>query len=113
MLQVGPKWLRKYGDIVTPQALQKHVLAQLKLFNVTEPERYPTRLNRLDIALDVVGLRVADLSIDEWRQGWVGFARKKSFYDSSATGQLEGFAIGSSEGVVRFKVYAPSHTDSL
>ena len=53
----------------------------------------------------MVGLRVADFSIDAWRDGWVGFARKKSFYDSSATGELEGFAIGSSEGAVRFKVY--------
>ncbi len=105
MLQVGPKWLRRFGDIAIPQKLIGNVFAQLKRFGIEEPLRYPARLNRIDINLDVLGLNVADFSIDEWRNNWVGHARQKNFHDSSLTGQLEGFSIGSSEGAIRFKVY--------
>lgn len=105
MLQLGPLWLCRYGDILSPDELRENVFAQLRKFRVPYPDRYPIRINRLDIALDVVGLPVVDISIDEWRRGWVGYAQRKFFYDSSQTGLLEGFAIGSSSGAVRFKVY--------
>jgi hypothetical protein len=105
MLQLGPKWLRLYGDIDSPDNLSQHIYAQLKLFGVSNPELYAIRLNRIDITADVLNLDVATFSMDEWRDNWVGYAVQKQFYLSSQTGQLEGLAIGSSKGVVRFKVY--------
>jgi hypothetical protein len=105
MLQLGPKWLHKHGDVVSPEMLIRNAFAQFTVFGIHHPEQYPARLNRLDINLDVLGLRVADFSIDQWRNGWVGHARQKHFHDSSLTGQLEGLSIGSSEGAIRFKVY--------
>ncbi|MBZ0284286.1 MAG: hypothetical protein K8L97_26340 [Anaerolineae bacterium] len=105
MLQLGPKWLCQYGDVISPQKLTEHVLAQLIVFGVSNPEKYPIRINRMDITADVLGLPVASFSIDEWRNQWVGYAVQKHFHISARTGQLEGLSIGSSEGAVRFKVY--------
>jgi hypothetical protein len=64
----------------------------------------PIRLNRLDVTVDIVGCDVAAFSVDEWLYGWVGYASQKQFFVSSR-GRLETISIGSSEGVVRFKVY--------
>ena len=80
-------------------------LAQFKVFLIDDPENYFCRLNRVDITLDVIGLRVASLAVDDWRNGWVGYAHKQHFYDSTMSGGLEGFAVGTSSGTVRFKVY--------
>lgn len=104
MLQLGPKWLRAYGDSSFPRLIH-NVLAQFAIFLVKEPEHYPCRLNRLDVTLDVLGLPVSAFSIDDWNHGWVGYARKKHFYTSAQTTKLEGLAIGTSAGTVRFKVY--------
>lgn len=105
MLQLGPKWLIQYGDVVNSERLRQHIYAQFVLFGIKNPETYPIRLNRLDIALDMIGLAVADFSLDQWRAGWVGYASQKTFHDSADTGKLEGLSIGSSEGAIRFKVY--------
>lgn len=105
MLQLSPQWLWHYGDILDPQGLREAIYAQLRLFGVGQPEAYPIRLNRLDVAVDVLGLHLSDFSLDEWIHGWTGYAKIKSNHFSSITGQLEGLTIGSSEGAVRFKVY--------
>jgi hypothetical protein len=105
MLQLGPQWLQQCADIVCPEVLIDNVFAQFNYFQVRQPQNYPVRLNRLDIALDIAGLRVDDFSIDEWRRGWVGYAHPRQLHFSPLTRGIEGFAIGSSEGVVRFKVY--------
>ena len=97
MLQIGPKWLRRYGD-KSQQHLLLNVLGQLHLYGLQEPEKYPIRLNRIDIAVDVIGLRVADFSTDEWRRQWVGFASKMNFHTASRSRDLQGLSIGSSEG---------------
>lgn len=105
MLQLGSKWLRQYADFTSYETLSASIYALLTKFHVKEPAKYAIRINRIDIALDVAGLAVADFSVDEWRYGWVGRASAKHFYDDAKTGTLSGLAIGSSKGAVRFKVY--------
>lgn len=105
MLQLGPQWLAKYGNIANTRKLIANVFDQFAIFGIREPAKYPARLNRIDITLDVEGLNVKEISIDEWRRGWVGYAKQKRFHDSPLDGQLEGFSIGSAEGAVRFKIY--------
>lgn len=104
MLQLGPKWLRRYGD-GSIKNLKLNILGQLIAYAVNNPEQYPIRLNRLDIALDVLGLDTESFTIDTWRKHWVGYAKKKSFHISAENGELEGLTIGSSSGAIRFKVY--------
>jgi hypothetical protein len=112
MLQLGPKWLRLFGDVYLHEKLIKHVFAQFVVFGIQQPEQYRARLNRIDLTLDVLGLNVASLSIDEWMRGWVGHARKKTFHISPITRELEGLSVGTSEGAVRFKVY-DKHLESV
>lgn len=104
MLQLGPKWLRQNGDLASIEDYITNIYRQLQIFGMQNPQDYPARLNRLDIAIDILNLPIWLFSIDEWRQNWVGYAKKKTFYDSEF-GLLEGFSIGSSQGSVRFKVY--------
>ena len=104
MLQLGPKWLRAHGD-ESDLKLIENVLDQFRMFLIVDPENYLCRLNRVDITLDVVGLRVADLNVDEWRNGWVGYAHNRYFYDTGASEGWSGFVVGTSSGSVRFKVY--------
>jgi hypothetical protein len=105
MLQLGPKWLLQYGDFLSPETLSRNIHAQFAVFGVQSPEQFPCRLNRMDITADVLGLNVADLSMDEWRDNWVGFASPRDFHIAHETRRLEGLSVGSSEGVVRFKIY--------
>lgn len=87
MLQLGPKWLRCFGGSpADAQYLKDSVCGQLMLFGVKDPERYPMRVNRLDIALDVLGLDMASFSVDEWRGQWVGYAKPRTFHLSRRTG---------------------------
>jgi hypothetical protein len=72
MLQLGPKWLQLYGQAFAPKALRENVLAQLMLFGIKEPEQYPIRINRLDIALDVSGLDITSFSwMNGGGSGWI------------------------------------------
>lgn len=105
MLQLGPIWLRRFGELRFTDRFKSELMAQFAIFGVPDPHLYQVRVNRLDIAVDVLGLPVASLVIQEWHDGWVGYARKKHFYTSDRTGEWEGVSIGSSEGAVRFKVY--------
>lgn len=105
MLQLGPKWLLSHSDIRSSEEFIADVWQRFSEFGIHNPSRYQARLNRIDIALDVIGLSVADFSVDDWRNQWVGYASKKTFFDSAITGKLEGLSIGSSGGAIRFKVY--------
>lgn len=105
MLQLGPRWLVQYGQVYEDTKFKKNVMGQLMLFGVKHPEQYPARLNRLDLTIDLIGLRVSDLSVDEWREQWVGFSKVSGVYFSRKSGELEGLSVGSSTGAVRFKLY--------
>lgn len=105
MLQLGPKWLRKYGDLLSEKRLRNNVAGQFMVFGLLNPLDYPCRVNRLDIALDVVGLAVDSLAVDDWRQQWVGYSAPSSVFFNRQTRKLETLAIGTSHGAVRFKVY--------
>lgn len=105
MLQLGPKWLRLFGEAFAPHTLRQNVCAQLMLFGIENPEQYPMRLNRLDIALDVLGLDIATFSLDQWQHQWVGYAKPRYFHLARRTGDLTGITIGSRKGNVCFTVY--------
>ena len=79
MLQLGPKWLHQFGDILSTRRLQQNIFAQFIAFGVQSPESFPARLNRIDIALDVLGLLVRDQRIDEWRGTVGGLCASEAF----------------------------------
>jgi hypothetical protein len=104
MLQLGPKWLRQHDDLDSTQLIEG-VYQQLRKFRVRQPEKYPIRLNRIDIAMDVRGLHTAAFSVDAWRHLWICRSSKKDSHDDPQTGELSGMEFGSSKGAVRFKYY--------
>ncbi len=105
MLQLGPKWLHQFGKAFAPNTLRGNVEGQLFLFGLKDPGQYPMRINRLDIALDVLGWDVSQFSLDLWRNHWVGYAKPRHFHFAPRSGQLTGFSVGSYKGNIRFKVY--------
>lgn len=107
LLQLGPKWLRQYGDdgVGPTKRLIADVLGQMAYFGIREPEAYPIRLNRLDITVDVIGLDATGLSITEWHEQWVGRAKPRALYFSPKSGQVQGLQVGSAEGAVALRVY--------
>ncbi len=105
MLQLGPKWLRLFGEPFAENTLRKNIFGQLLLFGLEQPDQYPIRINRLDIALDVAGLDIRSFSVDEWRGQWVGYAKPRNFHLSRRSGDLTGITIGSRKGNVNFTVY--------
>ncbi len=105
MLQLGPQWLRQYGEVIAAKTMIGNIYAQLMRFGLKTPDEYTIRLNRADLTLDVLGLDMGTFSIDEWLENWVGYATQKHFHVSAQTGRLEGLSIGAASGAVRFKVY--------
>lgn len=108
MLQLGPQWLRQFGEhegLFAENRLKRNIAGQLMLFGMEAPEKHRARINRMDLTIDLLGLDVQSLSLDEWRANWVGYAKPKGMYFCAKTGAIEGFAVGTSQGSVRFKVY--------
>lgn len=108
MLQLGPQWLRQFGEhqgLIAPNIMKRNIEGQLMLYGLGAPDEYPVRINRMDLTIDLVGLDLQALSLDEWRDCWVGYARPKGMHFCSRTGDIEGFTVGTSQGSVRFKIY--------
>ncbi|MBN2470230.1 MAG: hypothetical protein JXN59_05840 [Anaerolineae bacterium] len=105
MLQLGPKWLTRYGDPVAEKTFRQNIYEQLRSFGVKNPEQYPARMNRLDIALDFLGCKVNDFSIDDWWHNWVGRTKLRGVFFEKRSGVLEGLAIGSKAGAIRLEIY--------
>jgi len=103
MLQLGPKWLAQYGDVVWSQKLIENVHAQLVVFGLVNPQDFRIRLNRVDIALDVLGVDIGAFSIDHWLRDWVGYAALSAvIFDKR---RLQSLRVGSSSGSVMLRVY--------
>ncbi|MCD4686853.1 MAG: hypothetical protein K8S97_13055, partial [Anaerolineae bacterium] len=105
MLQLGPKWLHTHAAVWEEKRLIHNILGQLFYFGIKEPWKYRVRINRMDIALDVLRLDLGGFSVDEWLQGWVGYAKPRNFHFDGRSGQMTGFNVGSYKGNVSLKVY--------
>ena len=105
MLQLGPKSLRAFGEVWEPKRLYEGIIAQLAAFGVKHAELYPVRINRVDVTLDLIGLDLESLPVDQWHDGWVGASKPRAVYYASQSGQIEGFTVGTSAGQVMFRMY--------
>lgn len=103
MLQLGPQWLAKYGDISNFKQFRENIRAQFSVYGVRREPAYPIRINRLDFALDILAIPFTEFSTDVWRECWVGYASKMNFHTNGEN--IQGLSIGSSQGAVRFKIY--------
>lgn len=103
MLQLGPKWLRTHENLENIDQFRLAIFAQLSFFGVRQPHKFPIRLNRIDIALDIANLTGVNTPNGSWINDWVGYATKQNLHVRN--GKFEGLSVGTSSGAVRFKIY--------
>ncbi len=108
MLQLGPLWLRKFGEIggtFAPEMLKECALGELMFFGMLNPEQYPIRINRLDVTLDLLGLDGPTVCAYDWANQWVGYTRFRGNHFDTKTGDFEGLTVGTSAGGVSLRIY--------
>lgn len=110
-VQLGPIFLSENKD-----RLRVAVFELLEDVGVPAAWRHPDAaghrlceisINRVDVACDVVGHDLGEMSSDEWFSGWVGWSRKGDSYREMGNlkGGLETVYIGSPKSTVRLRVY--------
>jgi len=97
-VQLGPMFLIHHAN-----NLQVAVKEFLNLLGVKGD--YPTKINRLDLAMDLFEVSMKEQDLDFWRQGWVGRSKVSDFHLNSRTGDLETIYIGSRKSAVFLRVY--------
>ena len=99
-IQIGPKYLL---DHPPGAKLREAIRSFLRGIGVRGD--WPIRINRIDVALDLFGLELANEDIELWRHGWVGRAGLSSIYLNSRLRQLETINIGSRKSAVYLRIY--------
>ena len=97
-VQLGPKYLAENFN-----RLQSSVWSLLREIGLKG--KYPTRITRVDLALDLFGVSMQEQNLDDWKQGWVGRSKVSAQYFNSRTGDLETINIGSRKSSVFLRVY--------
>jgi hypothetical protein len=99
-VQIGPKFIL---DHPPGKELQEAVREFLSGLGVRGD--WTTRITRIDIALDLFGVEIANQDIEMWRQGWVGRAGLSNVRFNPKTGQLETIYIGVRESAIYLRIY--------
>jgi hypothetical protein len=97
-IQLGPKFLLE--NINNLQGGVSEFLTELGIKGI-----YPIGLTRIDLAIDCLGLAMADQDVNFWKEGWVGRSRLSKIYYSKRTGRLESIYFGSRSSPVYFRIY--------
>lgn len=97
-VQLGPRFLIE--NITHLQTSVKELLTAVGVVG-----DYPTKINRLDIALDLFGVDLKEQSLTQWQEGWVGRSKVSGFFLNSRTSALETINIGSRKSAVFLRIY--------
>ncbi len=99
-IQIGPKFLLDH-----PPGKEHREAVREFLFALGVKGDWTTRITRIDIALDLFGVELANQDIEMWRNGWVGRAGVSSSFFNSESGQLETINIGSRRSAIYLRIY--------
>jgi hypothetical protein len=97
-VQLGPKFL-----IANISRLGDGVAEFLRSVGVSGS--WQTKITRLDLAVDVAGVRLDDIPLQRWRDDWVGWSRMSSMHFNSETGPLETVYIGKRGSPIFLRIY--------
>lgn len=97
-LQLGSKFL-----IHNMKNLHQAVNEFLAAVGITGD--YPIKINRLDVAIDLLGVNLDDGDLNLWRRGWVGRSKMSGMHFNSRTGSLETVNIGARGSAVYLRIY--------
>jgi hypothetical protein len=99
-VQIGPKFL-----IDHPPGKELRKAAREFLSAIGVRGDWPINITRIDIALDLFDVELANQDIELWRNGWVGRAGISSIYFNPRSGQLETINIGSRRSPIYLRIY--------
>lgn len=97
-VQLGPKFLIMNGRNL-------HRAVRWLLRDIGVKGEHPTRISRIDIAMDLFGESMQEQNLEEWRNNWVGRSKVSKAFFNSRTGALETICIGSRESAVYLRIY--------
>jgi len=99
-VQIGPKYLLEHppGNELR-EALREFLSA------IGVKGDWTTRITRIDIALDLFDVELANQDIEMWRNGWVGRAGISSYFFNPKSGKLETINIGSRTSAIYLRIY--------
>lgn len=99
-IQIGPKYLLDH-----PPGNELRKAVREFLLEIGVKGDWAIRISRIDVALDLFGVELANQNLELWRQGWVGRAGISSTYFNPKSGQLETINIGSRRSAVYLRIY--------
>jgi len=97
-IQLGPKFLLENANDL------KNGVYDF-LYEIGINEAYPITINRIDLAIDCLGLAMVDQDIDFWKNGWVGRSKLSKVFYNPRTGRLESLYVGSRNSPIFLRVY--------
>lgn len=97
-IQLGPKFLIHH--ITDLHTAIKNLLKEIGVQG-----EYPISITRLDLAMDLTGVSIRFLNLNEFQNGWVGRSKVSAVHFNSRTGVLETINIGSRKSPVYLRIY--------
>jgi len=98
-VQIGPKFLLDH-----PPGTELREAVKIFLSAIGVKGEWTTRITRIDIALDLFGVELANQDIEMWRNGWVGRAGISSYFFNPKSGQLETINIGARTSAIYLRI---------
>lgn len=98
-------WVQLGSKFLIQNIHNLHQAVKDLLFSIGVIGEYPTKINRLDVAIDLFGVNMQDEDLNSWRSGWVGRSKVSSLHFNSRTGALETINIGSRGSAVYLRIY--------
>ncbi len=99
-VQIGPKFILDH-----PPGNELGEAVKKFLSEIGVKGEWPIRITRIDVALDLFGVEMANQDIEMWRQGWVGRAGVSRIHFNPNSGKLETINIGSRRSAVYLRIY--------
>lgn len=97
-IQLGPKFLIEHSDNL-------HQAVKEFAYSIGILKDYPISISRIDIAIDLLNVSMADQNVNTWSQNWVGRSKLSGVFYNSRTGILETLYIGSRKSPVFLRLY--------
>lgn len=97
-VQLGPKFLVHH-------VTDLHTAIYSLLDDIGVQGNYPISITRLDLAMDLTGVSIQSLNLNEFQHGWVGRSKVSAVYFNSRTGAMETINVGSRKSSIFLRIY--------
>lgn len=95
-VQIGPRFLLKNAD-------RLHEAVNEFLISIGVIGDWLIKINRMDLAIDLLGVSLSDQKTIDWQEGWVGRAKKNQFHCERE--KIETIYIGAKRSAIYLRIY--------